>query len=148
MDFKPIMYLKLILFVTSMTVFTGCNRKVENKLKYDFKFIGSPNYTPSKKYDLRQNELVLAFASDFHFDTINVKYNNIDTTNIISTSEVTGFAWNLTLGEILESKELVLTINKFETVKFDVNQENQLFLIELIDSTLHVNSLYYLPGFY
>jgi hypothetical protein len=134
----------LVLLITIL----GCSSTAENKLKFEYKYIGSPNYSPSKSSDKRCNKLVLAFTSNFKLDTINVKYNDIDTTGYINTDEVSGLAWILELGEISGSKDLELRINKFESVRFNINQKDQIFLVKKSDSTLQVNSLYYLPGFY
>jgi hypothetical protein len=138
---------RTLAFLILMITFTTCKPTLENKLVFDYKFIGSPDYNPDKTNDFRIDTLVLAFASNFNSDTINVKYNNIDTTVIITTNEVTGFAYDLRLGKIYDLK-LTLKINKFEPVKILVNKENQVFLIEKFDSLLKVRSRYYLPGFY
>ena len=138
---------RFFIFLIPMIIFTTCKSKVENKLNFDYKFIGDPDYTPDKKYDLRIDTLVLAFASNFDTDTINVKYNIIDTTIIITTDDVTGFAYDLRLGKIRDTN-LTLKINRFDPVKILVNKDNQLLLIEKYDSSLKVRSRYYLPGFY
>ena len=136
-----------IALIILLGVVLSCSSKHERKLKFVYNNLGSPNYSPNKEHDKRFGVAVLVFSGNFNLDTINAKYNGIDTTVVISTDHVTGFADELRLGKIDGSKDLELTINKFESVKFNVNQEDQFFLIELIDSTLKVNSVYIFPGF-
>ena len=90
--------------------------------------------------------MVLAFAGNFDSDTINVKYNGIDTTLLMSTNEKVGFAGDLVLGKIKETY-LTLKINNYKPVRIRINKQNQIFLIEKFDSLLLVRSRYYLPGF-
>ena len=136
-----------IVFWPLIVILFSCNPKIEKKLNSDFKYIGEKDYSPDKEYDLRSDTLVIAFSSYFDDDTVNVKYNNIDSTIVISTDEVTGLAFSLMLGQIVDTK-MILRINDFEPVEILVNKENQLFLIEKHVSTLKVRSRYYLPGFY
>jgi hypothetical protein len=136
-----------IALIILLGLILSCSTKHENKLKLVYNNLGNADYSPGKEHDKRFGVAVLVFSNNFDLDTINVKYNGIDSTVVISTDEVTGFADELRLGKIDGSKDIELTINKYDPVKFNVNQEDQLFLIELIDSTLKVNSVYIFPGF-
>ncbi len=121
--------------------------KSEKELVFDYKYMGSNDYNPDKKYDLRIDTLVFEFAGNFERDTINIKYNNIDSTIFITTDEVTGLAYELRLGKIIESN-MKLKINNYKPVTIIINKENQLFLVEKYDSLLKVRSRYYLPASY
>lgn len=121
--------------------------KSEKELVFDYKYVGSHEYKPDKKHDLRFDTLVFVFAGNFDRDTVNIKYNDIDSTIVITTNEVTGLAYDLRLGKIVESN-MKLKINKYKPVTIIINEENQLFLVEKYDSLLKVRSRYYLPRFY
>lgn len=140
--------MRIIISIFSLTVLLySCKMKTGKELVLDYKYIGGPDYTPDKKYDLRMDTLVIAFAGNFDSDTVNIQYDKIDSTIIMSTDEVTGLACDLRLGKIVESN-LILKISNYKAVKILINKENQLFLVEKYDSLLKISPRYYLPGFY
>jgi hypothetical protein len=137
----------LPIFILTLFLTIACTKNSDNNLILDYKFIGQPDYFPVQKYDLRYDKLILAFAGNFDNDTVNVKYQDTDSTIIMKTDEVTGLAYDLRLGAIKNSN-LLLKINDHKAVKISIDKDNQLFLIEKTDSLLRVRSRYYLPGFY
>ena len=137
----------LSIFVLILFLSVACTKNSDNNLILDYKFIGQLDYFPDQKYDLRYDKLILAFAGNFDNDIINVKYLDTDSTLIMTTDEVTGLACDLRLSAIKNSN-LLLKVNDYKAVKITIDNDNQLFLIEKIDSLLRVRSRYYLPGFY
>jgi len=137
----------LPIFILTLFLTFACTKNSDNNLILDYKFIGQLDYFPDQKNDLRYDKLILAFAGNFDNDTINVKYQDTDSTIIMTTDEVTGLACDLRLGAIKNSN-LLLKVNDYKAVKIKIDNDNQLFLIEKIDSLLRVRSRYYLPGFY
>ena len=137
----------LSIFVLILFLSVACTKNSDNNLILDYKFIGQLDYFPDQKYDLRYDKLILAFAGNFDNDIINVKYQDTDSTIIMTTDEVTGLACDLRLGAIKNSN-LLLKVNDYKAVKIKIDNDNQLFLIEKIDSLLRVRSRYCLPRFY
>ena len=138
---------QLLLMFLIITLTISCSKKIEKQLIFDYKYIGQTNYFPDLKPDLRYDTLNIAFAGNFNRDTINVKYQDIDSTIIMTSDEIDGLACDLRLGAIVDSK-LFLKINDYKPVEIIINKDNQLFLIEKYDSILKVRGRYYLPGFY
>ena len=137
----------LPIFILTLFLTFACTKNSDNNLILDYKFIGQLDYFPDQKNDLRYDKLILAFAGNFDNDTINVKYQDTDSTLIMTTDEVTGLACDLRLSAIKNSN-LLLKVNDYKAVKITIDNDNQLFLIEKIDSLLRVRSRYCLPRFY
>lgn len=126
---------------------SSCLQDKTKELKFEYKEIGKNNYFPPLKTDMRNGDIIIAFASNFDKDTVNIKYKDIDTTKIITTDEIDGLSWDLRLGKATDKQEIKIKINQFRSNSFTVNSENHLFLITLYDSLLTVNSLYSIGGF-
>lgn len=142
-EIKLIVKLSFLLFAG--TTITCKPHGKENSYKTYVNYIVNPE---KSKIDKRNGEVVLVFTSYFKNDNIVVEINNqtILHENLV-TEDVTGLAKILKLGKIDKIKILELSLNRGKKVQLNCNSENQLFIISLVNDTLKINSVKYLPSF-
>lgn len=123
------------------------NLKKKEEYIIEYNFIGKEGYIPDKKVDLRDGTVYLCFSAYFRNDLVRVQYDNIDSSFLAETDEVTGHAYDLNLGKF-RSSNLRIIINESQPIDLLVDSVNQILLIEKSDSLLKIYGRLYLQPFY
>lgn len=138
--------LYLYLFVACTTFIVSCGRERSNSFNTTVSYISD---TTVIQNDNRNDTVAIYFISFFDQDSVEIYVNgSFFSKQIISTDEMVGSAFLLKVGPYKKVKKIGVRINRKNTITFNCDKSNQLFLVNKIkNDTVRIKAVTSFPSF-